>query len=65
MTDYVYPSIFYSYFLFFLLAFGALFFFIRSWKHGYWGSRSEEAKFRMLEDDENRTRGAQMLDSQK
>ncbi len=54
MTDYVYPSIFFSYFLFFLLVFGALFFFIRSWKHGYWGPRGEEAKFRMLEDDQKR-----------
>ncbi len=52
MTDYVYPSIFLSYFLFFLLACGALFFFIRSWKHGYWDRRSEDAKYRMLKDEE-------------
>jgi hypothetical protein len=51
--DYSYPSIFFSYFLFFLLAFGALFFFIRSVKHGYWGRRSEEAKYRMLEDEDS------------
>jgi hypothetical protein len=49
--DYVYPSIFFSYFLFFLLVCGALFFFIRSWKHGYWGNRSEDPKYRMLEEE--------------
>lgn len=52
MGDYVYPSIFFSYFLFFLLACGALFFFIRSWRHGYWGRHSEDPKYRMLEDEE-------------
>lgn len=62
--DYVYPSIFFSYFLFFLLAFGALFFFIRSWKHGYWGRRSEDVKYRMLEDDEFREEVASPPNSQ-
>ena len=51
--DYVYPSIFFSYFLFFLLLFGALFFFIRSFRHGYWGKGSEDPKYRMLEDERN------------
>jgi hypothetical protein len=51
--DYVYPSIFFSYFLFFLLLFGAVFFFIRSMKHGYWGKFGEDAKYRMLEDEEH------------
>ena len=32
MTDYTYPSIFFSYFLFFLLAVGAASFFFRSLK---------------------------------
>jgi len=31
MTDYTYPSIFFSYFLFFLLAVGAAYFFFRSY----------------------------------
>jgi len=52
MHDYVYPSIFFSYSLFFLFVIGAAFFLVRSVKHGYWGKDSEEAKFRMLEDDE-------------
>ena len=52
MQDYVYPSIYFSYFLFALLAGGALYFFLRSLKGGYWGRNSEEPKFRMLRDDD-------------
>ena len=52
MQDYVYPSIYFSYFLFALLAGGALYFFLRSLKSGYWGHQSEDPKFRMLHDDE-------------
>ena len=51
MSDYTYPSVFFSYFLFVLLAGGAGYFFWRSLKDGYWGSDSEEPKYRMLEDD--------------
>jgi hypothetical protein len=50
--DYVYPSIYFSYFLFALLAGGALYFFIRSLKHGYLGRESEEPKYRMMHDEE-------------
>ncbi len=53
MHDYVYPSIFFSYFLFFLFLVGAIFFFVRSFRDGYWGSESEDAKFRMLGEDDN------------
>jgi hypothetical protein len=52
VTDYVYPSVFFAYFLFALLVALAVFFFVRSWKHGYWGRNSEDAKYRMLEDNE-------------
>jgi hypothetical protein len=52
MTDYTYPSIFFSYFLFVLLAGGAAYFFIRSLKDGYLGHNSEEPKYRMLRDDD-------------
>jgi hypothetical protein len=52
MHDYVYPSIFFSYSLFLLFVIGAAFFLVRSMKHGYWGKDSEEAKYRMLEDDD-------------
>ncbi len=52
MQDYTYPSIFFSYFMFALFAGGALFFLLRTIKDGYWGSRSEEVKYRMLQDEE-------------
>jgi len=51
MHDYVYPSIFFSYFLFFILLGGAVFFCVRSIKDGYWGRDGEEIKYRMLKDD--------------
>ncbi len=52
MADYTYPSVFFANFLFLLLLAGALFFFVRSFKDGYWGHRSEEPKYRMLNDGE-------------
>lgn len=55
MRDYVYPSVFFAYFFFLLLLGGALFFFFRSWKDGYWGRDAEEAKYRMLIDDDEPT----------
>lgn len=54
MRDYSYPSVYFAYFYFFMLLIGAIFFCFRSIKHGYWGKESEEAKYRMLEDEESR-----------
>jgi hypothetical protein len=51
MNDYTYPTIYFSYFLFALLAGGAVYFFVRSVKAGYLGLKSEEPKYRMLRDD--------------
>jgi hypothetical protein len=51
MTDYTYPSVYFAYLLFVVLAGGALYFFIRTIKDGYLGPNSEEPKYRMLEDD--------------
>ncbi|MBS1826572.1 MAG: hypothetical protein JST93_14750 [Acidobacteria bacterium] len=51
--DYTYPSVFFSYFLFFFFLAGGVFFFIRSIRDGYLGKNSEEAKYRMLEDEES------------
>jgi len=51
MQDYSYPSVFFAYFLFFLLMLLALYFLIRSVRHGYWGARSEEAKYRMMDEE--------------
>lgn len=52
MTDYTYPSVYFAYFFFTLVFGGGIYFCLRTRKHGYWGSNSEEAKYRMLEDDE-------------
>ena len=41
MQDYVYPSIFFSYAQFFMFVVGAVFFLVRSIRHGYWGKNSE------------------------
>ena len=51
MNDYVYPSIYFAYFLFFILFVGALYFFARSFKDGYWGRDSEEVKYVVFEDE--------------
>ena len=53
MHDYVYPSVFLAYLLFFLCLAGAIFFLVRSRRDGYWGKESEEPKYRMLADDES------------
>jgi hypothetical protein len=50
--DYVYPSIFLSYLLFFLFLAGGIFFFVRSLRDGYWGKHSEDIKYIVLNDDE-------------
>ncbi len=52
MNDYTYPSVYFAYFLFALLVVGAVYFFVRSMKTGYWGENSEEPKYRMLRDDD-------------
>ena len=51
MQDYVYPSIFFAYSLFFLCLAGAIFFLVRSRRDGYWGDKSEDPKYRMLVDE--------------
>jgi hypothetical protein len=49
--DYVYPSIFLAYLMFFLFVVGAIFFLIRSRRDGYFGKDSEDPKYRMLDDE--------------
>ena len=57
MNDYTYPSIYFSY-LFFALMFGlAVFFFVKSIRDGYWGEDGEEAKYRMLQDEDETLKG--------
>ncbi len=50
--DYTYPSVYFSYFLFFLFLGGALYFFVRSFRDGYWGAGSEDVKYQVFEDEE-------------
>ena len=50
--DYVYPSIFFSYFIFFLFLGGAIFFFVRSMRDGYWGKHGEDVKYIVMKDDD-------------
>jgi len=53
MTDYTWPSVYFSY-LFFTLSLGlAVFFFARSWKDGYWNKSSEEVKYRVFDEGSN------------
>jgi hypothetical protein len=49
MTDYTWPSVYFAYLFFTLSALLALFFFIRSWKDGYWGEHCEEVKYRVFD----------------
>ncbi len=51
MSDYSYPSVFFAYFLFLLLLAGAVYFFVRSFRDGYWGRDSELPKYRMMKDE--------------
>ena len=54
--DYTYPSIYFAY-LFFALMLGlALFVFVKSMSHGYWGKDGEEIKHQVFADDDNRRR---------
>lgn len=53
--DYMYPSIYFAYFLFAILSGLTLYFLVRSARDGYWGARSEDAKYRMMEDDSHGT----------
>ena len=53
MTDYTYPSVYFAYFFFFIVAVGALYFFLRTYKDGYWGEKAEHVKYQMLSDDES------------
>jgi hypothetical protein len=52
VQDYVYPSVFLSYLLFFLSTAVAVIFCVRSLRDGYWGPEAEEPKYRMLADEE-------------
>jgi hypothetical protein len=52
VADYVYPSVYFAYLVFFLSTVFAVIFCVRSLKDGYWGPDAEEPKHRMLADEE-------------
>ena len=52
--DYMYPSVYLAYFLFLVLTVLTLVWLIMSRKGGYWGKHSEDAKYRMMQDDDER-----------
>lgn len=49
--DYMYPSVFFAYFLFLVLTLLTGYFFVKSLKSGDLGKNSEEPKYRMMRDD--------------
>ena len=56
MTDYTWPSIYFAYLFFALSAALAVFFFVRSWKDGYWGKESEAIKMQVFDEGGNHGR---------
>ncbi|MCX6629090.1 MAG: hypothetical protein NTW28_15840 [Candidatus Solibacter sp.] len=48
MRDYTWPSVYFAYLFFALSAALALYFFVRSWKDGYWGEDGEDVKFQVV-----------------
>ena len=57
MTDYTYPSIFFAYFFFALCVAGAVFFFLRSFRDGYWSKDCEEVKYLVFDEETAATAG--------
>jgi hypothetical protein len=53
MRDYTWPSVYFAYLFFALSVALALFFFVRSWKDGYWGKEAEEIKFQVFDQKVN------------
>jgi hypothetical protein len=52
MADYSWPSVYFAYLTFFILAGLAAYFLVRTWRDGYWGEHSEDVKYRMLDEDQ-------------
>jgi len=49
MKDYTWPSVYFAYLFFTLSLLLAVYFFIRSWKDGYWSKEGEEIKYRVFD----------------
>jgi hypothetical protein len=53
MRDYTWPSVFFAYLFFALSAALTVFFFVRSWKDGYWSKSGEAVKYQVFEEKGN------------
>ena len=53
--DYTWPSVYFAYLFFFIMFCLAVFFFVKTAKDGYWGKDGEDIKYRMLDDDSERS----------
>ena len=53
MRDYTWPSVYFAYLFFALSAGLTVFFFVRSWKDGYWKKEGEDVKFQVFEEKVN------------
>lgn len=51
MHEYTWPSVYFAYSFFFLMLLLAVFYFLRSWRDGYWGDKGEDIKYQIFEDD--------------
>ena len=58
MPDYTYPSVYFAYGFFTLMFLLAVFFFVRSWKDGYWGAHGEDVKYQIFDDEPKDKRSA-------
>ncbi len=57
MTDYTWPSVYFSYLFFTISLVLAVFFFLRSRKDGYWSKEGEEIKYQVFEEGEGVNHG--------
>ena len=49
MNDYTWPSVYFAYFFFTISLGVAVYFFVRSWKDGYWGKGAEDVKYTIFD----------------
>lgn len=50
--DHTYPSVYFAYLFFALMAGLAVFFFAKTVRDGYWGKQGEDVKLQVFADDE-------------
>ena len=51
--DYTWPSVYFAYLFFALMFLLAGYFFVRSFRDGYFGKHSEDVKYQIFEDEPN------------